>query len=192
MPLLTTFAGAGIRSYGFGGGVAAADFEFISSTVLSSTTATVTFTGLPTAFRHLELRYVVRGSVASPADNIQLTFNGDTAGNYSYAYTMGNQAGASYGQQWATANATLGIIPGSTATANVFGFGKITLPDFQATTKYQIGQSMNVFTQDATYSRMVWTGFTRKVNAATTSITFSTQSGSFVAGSRFSLYGYKG
>jgi hypothetical protein len=133
---------------------------------------------------------VIRSAAALTQDRLRLQLNGDSGSNYSWVEQSGNGASASAASSITETLAYPGYFPGANATANSFGTSKILVTDVTAS-KYLTGNSVTGFMATGTNSIQTWMGFSRKVNAAMTSITF-TAGGSFAAGSRFSLYGYKG
>lgn len=180
----------GLLSQG-GGASGPTDYEFITSTVLGTSQASVEFSSLPAGYRHFELRLVIRSTQATTQDLLRFRLNGDGSSNYSYVSQSGNGGSASAASSITETYTYPGYFPGSTATANAFGSSKILVTDVTSTSKYLTGNAMTGFMATGSNSLQTWHGFTRKVNAAMTSITF-TAGGSFAAGSRFSLYGYKG
>jgi len=180
----------GLLSQG-GGATGPTDYEFISSTVLGSSQASVEFSSLPAGYRHFELRLVIRSAQVSTNDRLRLRLNGDSSSNYSWVEQGGSASSTASIPSSITETVTYpGYIPAAGDPANCFGTSKILITDVTAS-KFLTGNAITGFltTGFATYQNLQ--GFTRKVNAALTSVTF-TANGSFAAGSRFSLYGYKG
>ena len=94
MPLLQTKADASAWGYGFLG-VTASTSNFYQIQQLSpSAVSTVTFSGIPSTYKSLQVRFNLTTSVSS---YWQIQFNGDTAGNYPYhnLYSIGSTTGAS-------------------------------------------------------------------------------------------------
>jgi hypothetical protein len=186
----------GLLSQGGGAGGGANDFEFISATILSANQNQVTFSSIPAGYRHLEFRIVARGVAAGVEDGITIALNGDVVNsNYSWARTYNQVTGGStqYDQTYGASFARTGWVTSNTATAGIFGVSKILLTDITATSKHLTGSAMTGYVRETGSGNMAWSGFTRKVNAALTQVTFGLlTSGDYAAGSRFSLYGYKG
>lgn len=79
------------NSFSSGAG-ASADYELISTTVLGSSAASVTFTGLGTsaaAYKHLQLRMAYTSNAGANGTYVRAQFNGDSGSNYSYHVVYG-------------------------------------------------------------------------------------------------------
>ena len=166
------------------------DFQLISTQLISSTTATVTFSGISQSYRHLQVRVAVRSDAAAEADAVIFNFNGDTGTNYSFHSLMGT--GSSVVSN-ATVSGTYGLgnnIPAATATTNSFGASIIDILDYSSTTKNKTTRSLGGMNSATTsYARFISSAWLS--TAAITSIVLKpTGTNNFVAGSRISLYGW--
>jgi len=174
----------------------AGDYELLETQILSSDAASVTFTGLGsyTDYKHLQLRMVVRASLATNATQSFMSFNSDTTlANYASHRLQGNGSSV-------TSTAVVGTLGGvafvtrhaaANETANAFSPGVIDILDFADTSKNTTarilaGNSGAETTMDLVSGVYLST-------SAVTSITVEQQNGAsdFVTGSRFSLYGIR-
>lgn len=175
-----------------GAGVAAGAYELIATAF--PTTSTVTFSSIPTIYKHLQLRVVAKTTDTSTGECWPaLRFNSDAGGNYAIHQLNGN--GSSVGSE-----ARLGRTAGQFATLNdnysstgIFGVSVVDILDYTSTTKNKTTRALSG-TQSPASKRIslfsnVWLN-----TSAITSITvlFDTYGGNFVSGSRLSLYGIKG
>jgi hypothetical protein len=55
-------------------------YDSLATVTLSAATSTITFAGIPSGYKHLQIRYSL--TAAAPADTT-LKFNGDSGANYS-------------------------------------------------------------------------------------------------------------
>lgn len=169
------------------------DYELISTQVVTSTASSISFTNLDTAaaaYKHLQIRAVVRDNRSGYAgSNCWLRFNNAAAlySNHS-VYGTGSSTGA--GASVSTGQIYVSDIAGGGATAGGFSPFIIDVLDFSSTTKNKIAK-----TSGGTNSGYNWlsvsSGSWMSTNPVT-SITIYDTLGSFVAGSRFSLYGLRG
>lgn len=179
------------NSFSSGGGGAAA-YELISTSLISTNTASVTFASLNTiasSYKHLQLRITERSS-ASTNSQLAIRFNGDSGSNYSEHQLKGNGSSVtSYGGGSVTF-APMGVTVESGATASAFGGRIIDILDFSQTTKNktirEIAGAAVSPNSIAIYSA-AWYN-----TAAVTSMEVFMNSGNFVSGSRLSLYGIRG
>jgi hypothetical protein len=166
-------------------------------TVPSGGVSTITFAGLPTGgqYTHLQIRGILRGT-GSVADfnTTTLTFNSDTAANYSVHGLQGNgSSAAAYGTA-NTSNIDCGTLTGNSNTANAFGVTVIDILDYASTSKYKTVRSLTGQDSNNTYGIVQFlSGSWRNLNAVN-SITLKASSGTpnFNQYSEFSLYGVKG
>lgn len=167
----------------------ATTYTLISSNVLSSTTATVTFSSIPATYTDLVLRISSRISVGAIDWPLNLRFNGDTATNYSNVniYWSGPSSGIFSNQT--SANKIFGST-GNTATANTFGSIEIYIPSYTASQNKPLGSFGVPETNAASFDDGIqaYAGLWRNTNAIT-SIAISQDGSGFVSGSSFYLYG---
>lgn len=178
---------------GAGGGVAAGNaYEWLETTVLGSSTDTVTFSNLNSTYgstyQHLQVRVVWKTDQGSGTQIGRLRFNGDTSNSYATHWIRGN------GTNVASASRTTGnnadgfiymqnAVP-SSATADNFAGMVLDILDPFETTKYTTVRTLYGETNIYLLSGL-WIN-----TAALTSINFDSD-GSFLTGSRFSLYGLR-
>ena len=176
-----------------------AAYELISTTVLSSSTTSVTFSGLDSSassYKHLQIRAVTRTDRASAdAGDAYMQFNGDTSANYSAHQVCGDgSSAASYSyvnQSFMYCASPLGPNnPSGSFSASIHD-----ILDFSSSSK---NKTMRSFAGGSGYAAnhganiALWSGSWRSTSPIT-SITFTCAYGAnFVAGSRFSLYGLRG
>ena len=166
-------------------GGAAGAFDLLQTTVLSSSASSVTFSSLGSYsdYKHLQLRVLAKHNSA----NIKLTFNSDTGANYAWHRLFGDgssvTSGAGTSQNYILGNAW------SSDTANIFGASVTNILDFSNTSKNTTIRSLSG-QNTASPIISLGSGFWNNT-AAVTTIKIETFSDSFVAGSRFSLYGIK-
>ena len=175
------------------GGSGGAVFELISTQVLASTATTVTFSSIPTIYKHLQIRMTARGAGANTQDNYRIVLNGDTTATYAYHTMFATGTATNASAQASTANAYGPYMPGNSATANFFGASIIDILDFANTNKTKTirhfgGNSAGAGASEVDFYSNHWNS-----TAAITSIQFNLSSGSsYAINSRFSLYGVKG
>lgn len=172
-------------------GGAAGAFDLLTATVLSTTTASVTFSNLNTYsnYKHLQIRAVMQDDATTNLNRMDLQFNSDTGTNYTYHYLNGN--GSSVSSSAGTSQNKLqffDVITGSSDT-NRFGAAIIDILDFSNTNKNKtvrsLGGGLGSSETDISLGSGVWLN-----TAAITSITIFGNF-SYTTGSRFSLYGVK-
>lgn len=172
-----------------GGGGAATGFQLISTSLITTTTASVTFSSIPATYKHLQIRVVGRYTAATSISNLTLRFNGDTGANYGYQSMRGQGTTVTSAQPGSYQTYLLtGDMPGASASASGFGSSFIDVIDYANTTKIK---TTKTFGGNAAYLDVFMFNGTWNSTAAITSILVSdaNTSASFAAGTRISLYG---
>jgi hypothetical protein len=186
--LLNSFVSV-LDSGGAGGGAGA--YESIATIIASSAATTITFSSIPSTYKHLQVRWIANTYNATSNEGLYIQFNGDTAANYSWHALNGDGSGA-YSNGAANVTypcLTAAVLP---ATGTTYGVGILDVQDYSVTTKNKTarmiaGRDTNgATTQTINLSSGAWFN-----TAAITSLSFRTGTG-FSNTSIFSLYGIKG
>lgn len=155
-------------------------------TVPSGGVATITFAGIPTGYKHLQLRFLSKNTSADYS--IRAQFNGDTASNYTLHGLYGNgTTAAAYGYANQT---TTEIGLSADTTANVFGATVTDILDYADTNKYKTVRVLTGYDKNGAGSIDLRSGLWRSTSAVT-SILLSSGAGNFAQYSSFALYGVK-
>lgn len=164
-----------------------ATYEPIATTSLASTSATVTFSSIPSTYTDLFIQY--QYGATSTANNIGIRFNGDTGSNYSttafYSYNTSKGAGSYYLTHGYVGNIALG------GPTTLEGNGYIDINDYANTTTYKTAFSRYGYSIGTTFSETnacinMW-----RSTSSITSITLFSYNAPYLTGSTFSLYGIK-
>jgi hypothetical protein len=167
------------------------DYELISTTILGSTQATVLFdvSSYASTYKHLQIRMVARTDRSgSSNDSALLRINGDTGSNYRSHFLYGNGSSMFTGD-----SATNGILAfrlaAATSTASTFGAIVLDILDPYSTTK---NKTVRYLGGSTSLAEIFIGGGVRFNTETTNTISLTGGVGSFISGSRFSIYGIKG
>jgi len=164
-------------------------YEWLETISVGTAVASVEFTNVNTnygsTYQHLQLR--VTAKVSSSVVNLDMTFNGDTASNYSWHELYGD--GSTVVSGAGATQTFMKAIISDAATANVFGAGVIDILDPFETTKYTTMRSLSGDVSGGRYI-ILRSGAWRNTNAIS-SIKMNFTAGNIAIGSRFSLYGMR-
>lgn len=109
-------------------------FQSIATVTTTAAQATVTFTGIPSTYKHLQLRYNAQVTATFSNNNsMAIRFNGDTTSSYAY-HRLGGNGSAANADAYTASSIGADIVP-STASTNIFGSGIIDIHDYASTTK---------------------------------------------------------
>jgi hypothetical protein len=176
--------------------VSPTSYESIATYTAGSSVSTISFTSIPSTFKHLQIRYLARCSRSDyTVASLYARFNSDSASNYSGHYLGGN-GGSAFAYGGANYSfAPAGVVAGTNVTANDFAGGVIDLLDYQNTNKYKTVRSLAGFNGNAsgTGDEINLQSGSWRNTAAVTSIDFTLETGAnFLQYSSFALYGIKG
>jgi hypothetical protein len=163
-------------------------YSLISSNVLSSSAASVTFSSIPATFTDL----VLRMSVASTGviDGI-FRFNGSSATNYSRTYMQGTGSTTSSSRSSNSTNIGLqDLYRNNGSTSNTFSSSEIYIPSYTVSQSKPISAVLADESNNTTADMTLIAGLFRD-NTAISSFSIAPNSGNFSAGSSFYLYGIK-
>ena len=161
-------------------------YTLISSNVLTSSAASVTFSAIPSTYTDLVLRMSVRGNAGAYSSGYTLGFNGGAGGaswTYRRLYGYDSTAGSDTGY---------GSIPyfitGTATTANTFSNEEIYIPSYLSSTNKPFSGS-HTAENNATTNWSISTTANLWSNTTAISSLSVVSSGNFVSGSSFYLYG---
>lgn len=174
------------------------DYDSIATTTLATSTATITFSSIPSTYKHLQLRVLAKGAfVSNDRAAFKLQFNGDTASNYNTHNLMGDgasvSAGSSGSQTYMFGNPN-SEFPSSSASVNasMFGVAVIDFLDYTDTNKFTTGRFLSGWDNNSTLGRVIFQSGLWRSTSAVTSISITSDLGNWAQYSQFALYGIKG
>ena len=178
-----------IASTGGGGGGAVTQ---LSISTLAAPAANFDISAISSAYNHLELWLLLRGTKAATVTNVRVRLNADSAANYDQQELFGGGgtagADASAGQTFAF----MGNANAASATAGSFSFLRLVIPFYKGTTAHKVFTAYGgTFITEGTttsYASVVETGLWRST-AAVTEITVFPDANNWDTGSAYVLYG---
>jgi len=163
-----------------------------TQTVGSGGTSSITFSSIPSTYKHLQIRAI--GRYTASTKNLYYNFNGDTTDTNYYIHSIygdGSTASAAAVQLPIIANDPFAD---SAYSANVFGAAVIDILDYANTNKYKTSRALGGADTNGSgtvrFTSSLWQN-----TSAVTSITLRPQAGlgaNFAQYSSFALYGIKG
>jgi hypothetical protein len=166
-----------------------ATYTLISSNVLASSAASVTFSAIPATYTDLVVKASIRGDYANDIDYVKLTLNGITSTVYSETYLRGTGSAAQSGRDSSVAYIPF-LVNAATSTSNTFSNVEIYIPSYLASQNKPISIAAM---EENNMSNPVYGQALASLYSQTTaisSITFTPQYGSnWLSGSSFYLYG---
>jgi hypothetical protein len=153
----------------------------------SGAASSITFSSIPSTYKHLQLRLFMIGTSTSPQD-VWGRFNSDTGSNYATHRMYGDGGTVATG-----GNLT-------STKIDFFGWSNPTYPgvavidilDYADTSKKKTSRSLTGADSNNSSGYIFLTSGLWQSTSAINSITFFPQSGTFAAGTHAALYGIKG
>ena len=182
-----TLSALGIFSAAGAGGGATGTYELVSTQILGSAQASITFdvSSLSSTYKHLQIRVVERQSNAVVESRATLSLNGNAGASAHYMVSTGSSTLSVYESGSVPVYST-----GASATSDNFSAKIIDILDPFSTTKNKTIKLFGGFTNSSFFRVVLQSGLWTSTSS-TTSITF-TSAANYVAGSRFSIYGIRG
>jgi hypothetical protein len=169
-------------------------YESIASASPSGT-GTVTFSSIPSTYKHLQIRWIARNSTSNVRGNLNVKFNSSSS-NYVIHWLQGDGA---------TASANADTVPGSiqllyacngaSALASTFAVGIMDIIDYASTSKNKTVRSFHGTDGNSAsgdYRIALESGLWIDTTAISQIDITPTAGGTFSSGSTFALYGIKG
>ncbi len=169
-------------------------YESIATTTVGAGgTSTITFSSIPSTYKHLQIRGVGRLTTASSgASNIGVRLNSDTGTNYSYHILSGRDGTTGSGGAGSSNQMYLpDMIIRDGSTANVYSGFVIDILEYANTNTNKTIRGLSGWDANGTGKIALTSGSWRNT-AAVTSITLVPESDLYKQYSSFALYGIKG
>lgn len=165
-------------------------YTLISSQVLGSSAASVTFSSIPSTYKDLVLRCSIRdsGSSGSSQQQVRVRINGSSAANYSRTNVTGAGSTAASGNGTSNTSIAGFYAPDAGATSNTFNNLEIYIPNYATVQQRQVSVFDVFENNSATVNQINATAALYTDTTIITSLYIDTVSG-LVSGSSFYLYG---
>jgi hypothetical protein len=180
--------------------VSPTSYESIATAVGTGSSGTITFSSIPSTYKHLQVRVLMRSTNTGLYGNAigKFSFNGDVAANYSmhtllgngstvtaYGYTTSSGVGSPYIQN---------SVPKANSSTGIFSTWIIDIHDYASTTKNKTARvftGVNTNNESNTNEQVSLFSALWLNTAAINSVSVSADT-AIATGSVFSLYGIKG
>jgi hypothetical protein len=167
-------------------------YDLLESEILSTSASTITFSSLGnySDYKDFQIRLVSKdGRASQTTSRLYIRFNG-VSSDYFWQVLGGSYSAAGSGTGFTTNRIVFDATTGANA-GDSFGASVIDILDPHSSTKYTTIRALGGMIAGGYEPVFLLSGLWQNT-AALTSITIGSDFSSFVAGSRFSLYGSKG
>lgn len=169
-----------LAASGAGGG---GSFESIATAVGTGSSGTITFSSIPSTYKHLQIRAT---AISADTDSYYMQLNSDSGSNYAWHRLVG--AGTAAVASGSSSTTSMSISGGN----STFPRGAIIdVHDYASTTKNKTVRTFTGIDQNTAGNVTLYSGLWMSVSAVS-SISIILNSGNFDSTSVFALYGIKG
>jgi hypothetical protein len=167
-------------------------YESIATTTVGAGGASqITFTSIPSTYKHLQLRAIARTGVVATEDDIFIELNGDFGSNYSFHQLLGDGSSAISNGSASNTAAYVMRTAGASATSGVFAINVLDILDYSNTNKNKTFRGLTGLDNNGSGSvRMRSSAWLN--TSAITSIVLKPANSTLSQYSSFALYGIKG
>ena len=182
----------GIYASQITGHLVTSSYESIATVTSSGSAGSLTFSSIPSTYKHLQIRGILRTNDTGAWNNQGMQFNSDTATNYNYHTLWGDGTSATSGAATSTSSYNDFMRAASNSlTAGIFGASVVDILDYANTSKYKTVRVLAGGDSNGAGMVGLTSGLWRSTSAIT-SITIIPSGGTAIQYSSFALYGIKG
>jgi hypothetical protein len=165
-------------------------YDSLATVTLSAATSSITFAGIPSTYKHLQIRAIARNTVVG--DQLHIRLNSDSTANYTRHELSGFGASANaYASTGLTQITGIGFESYSSVTASTFGATIIDILDYTNTNKNKTVRSLTGYDYNGGGGVGIVSGLWINTSAITSIVLNQGNSGNFDIYSSFALYGVK-
>lgn len=193
-PITSTLANGSAYGYRTFAAAAAGAYESIATTTLGSTASSVTFSGIPSTYQHLQIRFMstLTGTTASD-EFLLLTFNSTGGTSYADHYLWGSGTSASAAGVDSQANIRfIGQSDLTVGSVDAFCAGIVDIHDYASTSKNKTVRVFSGWDNNGAGRVNLSSGLFNNTSAVSTIKIERSGTVNMAVGSVFSLYGIKG
>ena len=167
------------------------DFQSIATTTVGAGgQTTITFSSIPSTYKHLQLRLFGRATGSSDYATQYAVFNSDTGSNYAYHQLFAEGASFTSSASTSTSFIALQLFAGGLSSANIFGGIIVDILDYADTNKFKTVRQLGGVDRSGSGYIILNSGLWRSTSAIS-SISMGTD-GNFAQYTHAALYGIKG
>jgi hypothetical protein len=167
-------------------------YDSLAIVTLSSATSPITFAGIPSGYKHLQIRY--SGHLVGTANDyasLWMQFNSDTGSNYSYHRIFGTGSAVTSDAATSQTRALTTWLPDNLTQSLSYGASVIDILDYSNTNKYKTIKDLGGFDLNGSGIVALFSGLWMSTSAISSISLVSSQGQNFAQYSSFALYGVK-
>jgi hypothetical protein len=174
------------------GAVATNSYESIATVSLGSNQSTITFSSIPSTYKHLQIRAMSKtNTTATSNTGWLLRINSDTGNNYAWHQLYGNGSVAGAQSSSSTNGIYVAYIAANVSSTNMFGGTVLDVLDYASTTKNKTLRALSGTDRNGSGFINLDSGAWFNTSAINRIDLTDWEGGDFMQYSHFALYGIK-
>jgi hypothetical protein len=165
-------------------------YELISTAYGTGSSGTITFSSIPSTYKHLQIRYAA-ATTAGGDPTLYMRVNGDTGNSYAYHRLFATGASVLSNKGTIISYMDFDMNLADPTYTDVYAPAVIDILDYASTSKNKTVRAFTGLNRSG-YTRVALSSGAFFNTAAVTSVSLFSFSAMLTTGSRFSLYGIKG
>ena len=167
-------------------------YEAIATLNGTGSSGVISFTSIPSTYKHLQLRYIARDTRSTSGGNtVYITVNGDSGSNYSTHDIEANGSSIGAGAETSGTRINYGVVTSANDGANIYSVGIVDILDYADSNKYKTARWLSGFDTNGGGLLRFISGSWRSTSAINR-IDLNATIGNWTTASTFALYGIKG
>lgn len=174
------------------GGASLSSYESIATATGTGSSGTITFSSIPSTFKHLEIRAITRNSNTGTVHTIR--FNADSGTNYVQHSLIGDGTSVTAAGTTGLTGINVGHIATSSMSANIIGAEITSILDYGSTSKNKTVRNLSGVDDNSgttTSTLGIRSGLWLNTAAITQIDLIASGSGNWTTATTFALYGIK-
>lgn len=180
----------GILASQISGHLANYAFESIATFNGNGSSGTISFTSIPSTYKHLQLRMILRSTRTGTANGTNFRFNSDSSNAYSFHRLIGNGSSAS-ADGYANNDAAWTVQLSASALSNTYAASIIDILDYQNTSKIKTVRNLTGYDLNGSGSIYLSSSGWYNTAAINRIDIYADGSGNWTTGTQIALYGIK-
>lgn len=174
------------------GGASLSSYESIATATGTGSSGTITFSSIPSGFKHLQIRGIMRSSDTATVGTVGIRMNGASGTSYAWHYLTGDGGATGASGVASTAQIVAGQGTAASSSANTMGVLLADILDYTSTSVNKTLRYLGGNDQNGSGSVFVGSGVYLATTAVTSlDIILTTAGKFFTTQTTFALYGIK-
>lgn len=166
-------------------------YESIASATGTGSSSTITFSSIPSTYKHLQIRYIAQSTRNANDDELAIEINGDTSSTYYSHMLYGVSTTVGPGGSAQSGASSIGVTTGGAIASQQVSSGVIDILDYGNTSIKKVFRSFSAYTLVGNNFLKIASGHWPSTSAITSISLISNTNSNWTTNTVISLYGIK-